>query len=110
MVNLDDYVDEDAGAADFDALKDALKALADAIASTNLAVMHAAQGDAGGATQRVQAPLEDEDLEVWLAVIHAAAAATKGPEFLARVNDGCRHCPVRTSCPAHDEGRQVTSE
>ncbi|WP_072687871.1 ATP-dependent helicase [Rhodococcus marinonascens] len=63
-----------------------------------------------GATQRVQAPLSDEDLEVWLAVIHAAAAATKGPQFLARVNDGCRHCPVRTSCPAHDEGRQVTSE
>ncbi|ABG98152.1 probable ATP-dependent DNA helicase [Rhodococcus jostii RHA1] len=63
-----------------------------------------------GATQRVQAPLSDEDLETWLAVIHAAAAATKGPEFLARVNDGCRHCPVRTSCPAHDEGRQVTSE
>lgn len=63
-----------------------------------------------GATQRVQAPLSEEDLETWLAVIHAAAAVTKGPEFLARVNDGCRHCPVRTSCPAHDEGRQVTSE
>ena len=55
MVSLDDYLDDEEGAADFDALKDALKALADAIASTNLAVMHAAQGDAGGATQRVQA-------------------------------------------------------
>ena len=55
MVNLDDYLDEDEGAADFDALKDALKALADAIASTNLAVMHAAQGEAGPSTQRVQA-------------------------------------------------------
>ncbi|MCQ4121397.1 ATP-dependent helicase [Rhodococcus tibetensis] len=63
-----------------------------------------------GATQRVQAPLSDEDIDTWLAVISAAAAATKGPQFLARVNDGCRHCPVRTSCPAHDEGRQVTSE
>ncbi|AOW92254.1 ATP-dependent DNA helicase [Rhodococcus sp. WMMA185] len=63
-----------------------------------------------GASQRVQAPLTDEDLEMWLDVIHAAAAATKGPQFLARVNDGCRHCPVRASCPAHDEGRQVTSE
>jgi hypothetical protein len=56
MVSLDDYIDDDEeGAADFVALKDSLKALADAVASTNLAVMHAAQGDAGGATQRVQA-------------------------------------------------------
>lgn len=55
MVNLDDYIDDEEGAADFDALKDALKALADAVASTNLAVIHAAQGDGGGATQRVQA-------------------------------------------------------
>ena len=55
MVSLDDYLDDEDGAADFDALKDALKALADAVASTNLAVMHAAQGDAGAATQRVQA-------------------------------------------------------
>ncbi|MEV0946091.1 ATP-dependent DNA helicase [Rhodococcus sp. NPDC049939] len=62
-----------------------------------------------GATQRVQTPLSDEDLEGWMAVIEAAAAATKGPQFLAHVNDGCRHCPVRASCPAHDEGRQVTS-
>ncbi len=55
MVSLDDYIDDEEGAADFEALKDSLKALADAIASTNLAVIHAAQGDAAGATQRVQA-------------------------------------------------------
>jgi hypothetical protein len=55
MVDLDEYLEDEAGAADFDALKDSLKALADAIASTNLAVMHAAQGDGAGATQRVQA-------------------------------------------------------
>ena len=24
----------------------------------------------------------------------------QGPQFLARVNDGCAHCPVRQSCPA----------
>ncbi|MFD4366359.1 ATP-dependent helicase [Rhodococcus sp. NPDC058521] len=63
-----------------------------------------------GAAQRTQAPLTDESLETWTDVIHAAAAATKGPQFLARINDGCRHCPVRSSCPAHDEGRQVTGE
>ena len=56
MVSLDDYIDDDEeGAADFDGAEGRLKALADAVASTNLAVMHAAQGDAGGATQRVQA-------------------------------------------------------
>jgi DNA-binding FrmR family transcriptional regulator len=59
MVNLDDYIDDgDEGpdvAADFAALKGALKALADAVASTNLAVINAAQGDPAAATQRVQA-------------------------------------------------------
>jgi hypothetical protein len=59
MVSLDDYIEDgDEGpdvAADFAALKAALKALADAVASTNLAVIHAAQGDGGAATQRVQA-------------------------------------------------------
>ncbi|MGN5235600.1 MULTISPECIES: PD-(D/E)XK nuclease family protein [unclassified Rhodococcus (in: high G+C Gram-positive bacteria)] len=61
-----------------------------------------------GATQRVQPPLDEEGLEHWRGVIHEAAAATRGPQFLAQVNDGCRHCPVQSSCPAHDEGRQVT--
>ncbi|MGW0021091.1 ATP-dependent helicase [Rhodococcus sp. NPDC003382] len=61
-----------------------------------------------GATQRVQPPLDAEGLERWRTVIHEAAAATRGPQFLAQVNDGCRHCPVMSSCPAHDEGRQVT--
>ncbi len=58
MVSLDDYIDDgEEGpdtAADFAALKDCLKALADAIASTNLAVINGAQGDLGAATQRVQ--------------------------------------------------------
>ncbi|MEU5843414.1 ATP-dependent DNA helicase [Rhodococcus sp. NPDC047139] len=63
-----------------------------------------------GATQRVQPPLDDEALAQWREIIHEAAAATRGPRFVARVNDGCRHCPVLSSCPAHDEGRQVTGE
>ena len=63
-----------------------------------------------GATQRMQPALDDEGLELWENVIHDAAAATRGPVFTARINDGCRHCPVLSSCPAHDEGRQVTSE
>jgi len=61
MVDLSDYIDDgeedDAVgvAEDFAALRDSLQALADAIASTNLAVINAAQGDGAAATQRVQA-------------------------------------------------------
>jgi hypothetical protein len=65
MVDLSDYIDdgdedEAAGgdidvAEDFAALRDSLQALADAIASTNLAVINAAQGDGAAATSRVQA-------------------------------------------------------
>jgi RecB family exonuclease len=62
-----------------------------------------------GATQRLQPPLDAEDLDRWRGAIHEAAAATRGPHYLAVVNDSCRHCPVQTSCPAHDSGRQVTN-
>lgn len=58
MVDLSDYIDDGEGsevAEDFAALRDSLQALADAVASTNLAVIHAAQGDAPAATSRVQA-------------------------------------------------------
>ncbi|NKS64509.1 hypothetical protein GS493_21180, partial [Rhodococcus hoagii] len=63
-----------------------------------------------GSTQRIQSALDEDGVALWENVIHDAAAATRGPTFLARINDGCRHCPVLSSCPAHDEGRQVTSE
>lgn len=60
MVSLDDYIDDDDEpdvAADFAALRGCLQALADAIASTNLAVINGAQGDVQAATQRVQASI-----------------------------------------------------
>jgi hypothetical protein len=64
MVDISDFIaregdepeaDEAAEAADLAALKDCLQALADAVASTNLAVINAAQGDPSAATARVQA-------------------------------------------------------
>ena len=62
MVDLSDYFtsdDEDGGedaeAGDLVALKACLKALADAVASTNLAVLTGAHGDVAGAGSRVQA-------------------------------------------------------
>lgn len=62
----------------------------------------------GVATERIQAPLDGEALERWRAVVHEAAATTRGPEFTARINDTCRHCAVKTSCPVQQQGRQVT--
>lgn len=78
MVSLDDYIDDgDEGpdvAADFAALRGCLQALADAIASTNLAVINGAQGDVGAATQRVQASIGA------LKRFQEAFAVLKGPE------------------------------
>lgn len=56
----------------------------------------------GGAVERDQSALTPEGLEDWRARVHQAAAATQGPEFVARINDSCAHCPVRTMCPAQD--------
>jgi hypothetical protein len=85
MVSLDDYIDDgDEGpdvAEDFAALKAALKALADAVASTNLAVINAAQGDGGGATQRVQASVAAlKRFHEAFTVLDAGAASESDPE------------------------------
>ncbi len=66
MVDLSDFLAEDdepegedaADAEDLAALKGCLQALADALASTNLAVLTAARGDAAGAGTRVQASVK----------------------------------------------------
>jgi superfamily I DNA/RNA helicase/RecB family exonuclease len=59
---------------------------------------------AGGATEREQDALTPDALRAWQQALHRAAAATAGPLFAARPNDGCGHCPVRSSCPAHPDG------
>ncbi|MFV8310302.1 ATP-dependent helicase [Mycobacteroides chelonae] len=60
-----------------------------------------------GATQRHQDPLTPAAQQAWRDTIHTAAANTKGPLFIARVNDGCGHCPLRVCCPAQAEGQAV---
>ena len=64
MVDISDFIDPgddepedhaDGEAEDLAALKACLQALADAIASTNLAVINSGQGDMAAATARVQA-------------------------------------------------------
>ncbi|MDT5224647.1 MAG: hypothetical protein QOG19_2054 [Mycobacterium sp.] len=59
---------------------------------------------AAGATQREQDPLTPQARDHWRALVRQAADATAGPQFIARRNDGCSHCPVRPSCPAHAGG------
>src|SRR5689334_16862959 len=62
MVDISDFIeppgggsDDDGGPDELAALRGCLQALADAIASTNLAVLNGAQGDVQAATARVQA-------------------------------------------------------
>ncbi len=60
---------------------------------------------AGEATEREQTALAPESAEQWRAVVQDAAAATAGPSFTARANDGCTHCPIRATCPAQGGSR-----
>ena len=55
---------------------------------------------AGGATEREQDALTPDAQAEWRDVVQRAAAATQGPQFLARINEGCAHCPVQAMCPA----------
>jgi RecB family exonuclease len=58
----------------------------------------------GGAAEREQSALTADARAEWLGLVRDAAAATQGPQFPARVNAGCVHCPVRQSCPAQAAG------
>ena len=62
------------------------------------------QDRASGVVEREQDPLTPTAREEWRDLIRQAADATAGPQFVARRNDGCAHCPIRPSCPAHAEG------
>ncbi|HZQ30429.1 MAG TPA: ATP-dependent DNA helicase, partial [Mycobacterium sp.] len=55
-----------------------------------------------GIAEREQDALTPDAAREWRRAVHEAAAATIGPVFLARINDSCGHCPVRSSCPAQE--------
>lgn len=59
---------------------------------------------AAGATEREQDPLTPAARDEWRNLIRQAAGAMAGPQFVARRNDGCSHCPIRPYCPAHADG------
>jgi superfamily I DNA/RNA helicase/RecB family exonuclease len=41
-------------------------------------------------------------------LVDTVAAGMAGPVFQARVNPGCRNCPVASCCPVHPQGEGVT--
>lgn len=64
----------------------------------------------GGKPSTLSQPaLTDQDRAVFLGSIRAGAEQLATAEPLARVTSRCDNCPVRSSCPAHAAGRQVTS-
>jgi RecB family exonuclease len=69
-------------------------------------LVYLGKAGAAGATEREQDPMTPDTRTDWLGTVAAAAAATAGPQFAARVNDGCANCPVRSSCPAQAVGER----
>ena len=69
-------------------------------------LVYVGKATAGGATEREQDALTPDAADEWREQVGQAAAATAGPQFVARVNDGCAHCPVRPSCPAHHPSQE----
>lgn len=63
-------------------------------------LVYLGKAGAAGATERAQDALTPEACDDWRMSVQQAATASRGPEFVARVNDGCSHCPVRAMCPA----------
>jgi superfamily I DNA/RNA helicase/RecB family exonuclease len=56
-----------------------------------------------------QRALPDDPQPGWAQeLVETVAAGMGGPLFEAKVNPGCRNCPVRSCCPAHPDGEQVT--
>ena len=72
-------------------------------------LVYVAKPNASGATEREQSALTPDSATEWQNTARQAAAATAGPQFTARVNDGCAHCPMRPACPAHTAPRTEPS-
>jgi RecB family exonuclease len=55
-----------------------------------------------------QRPLSDDPAPGWAKdLVDAVATGMAGPVFRARVNPGCRTCPVASCCPVHPDGAQL---
>jgi superfamily I DNA/RNA helicase/RecB family exonuclease len=58
--------------------------------------------------QRQRALPDDPDPNWALKLVDAVAEGMAGPVYRARVNPGCRTCPVASCCPVSPDGGQVT--
>jgi superfamily I DNA/RNA helicase/RecB family exonuclease len=58
--------------------------------------------------QRQRPPGQDPDPGWARELVETVAAGMSGSLFEARVNPGCRTCPVAACCPVHERGGQVT--
>jgi superfamily I DNA/RNA helicase/RecB family exonuclease len=70
-------------------------------------------GKAAGVTLRAkvqrQGALAEDDEPGWAKdLVETVASGMAGPVYEAKVNPGCRTCPVSSCCPVHPEGEQVT--
>lgn len=67
-------------------------------------LVYVGKAAASGVVEREQDPLTAAAADQWREALRRAADATAGPQFIARRNDGCTHCPLRPCCPAHADG------
>jgi RecB family exonuclease len=73
-------------------------------------LLHVGKGAGKAAVAQVQDALADHDDPGWArAMVLEVAEGMAGSAFRAVDNRYCAMCPVRTSCPVQDEGRQVTA-
>ncbi|MDY6869472.1 MAG: ATP-dependent DNA helicase [Actinomycetota bacterium] len=70
-------------------------------------LVYLGKSGAAGPTEREQDALTPDTVAQWRQDVGESAAATRGPGFVARVNDSCAHCPVRSSCPAQSAGERA---
>jgi RecB family exonuclease len=60
------------------------------------------------ALEQTQGALADDKNPGWAKdLVDTVAIGMSGPFFQAKVNDGCRTCAARSSCPVNDNGGQV---
>jgi RecB family exonuclease len=57
--------------------------------------------------QRQPALGDDADPDWARGLVDAVAEGMAGPAYRARVNPGCRTCPVASCCPVHPDGGEV---
>jgi len=68
-------------------------------------------GETGAAREQTQPPLGETADPAWAeALVKRTAKAMASSTFNAVVNNRCRVCPVRTSCPVSGKGRRVTDD